>query len=1174
MKRSRRAMGVWMATVVVAPLLAVQLFVLPPPLTAAGERTALASHFVTADPPLSPLIATYAGGPGVGLAATVAQNPVGLARRGSYLYVADQDGYVVRRIDLTTGAEDVIAGVGVQGDPYGDVGDGGPATKASLLDPSAVAVDGSGTLYIGDGGRVRAVDSSGTISTYSPSDYSLGDALAVDGVGNLYVADRDQNLVYRIDASHALTVVAGMVGVGAYAGDGGPAVAARLNEPGALAIDPLGRLLIGDVANNRVRRVDAAGIITTVAGNGSAGQTGDGGLATSAAVGGPSALGVDGAGNLVVGTRDGGPHSVRRVDTNGVITTIAGAAGCSWGDSGPAMAICTDPAAFAVDPDGTVYEAEGSRWLFGTHEPGTELVRGIVGGASSVIAGRRDNYSFSGDGGPATSARLNDPEGLAVAADGSLIVADGSNYRVRKVDANGTVTTVAGNGIMGTSGDGGPATAAALTPGDVAVDGDGNVFIADHGDTTTPYPGNADDRVRRVDTNGIITTIAHLPSPDGLAVDGAGNVYVSTGYTQVKRIDTVGAVTIVAGSGTLGFSGDGGPATAARLKYPSGLAVETGGGLLIADTNNARVREVTPAGVISTVAGGGAGLGDGGPATDASLDVPHSVAVDGSGRFFVSEYDGFRVRAVGTDGIITTFAGTGEPGFSGDGGPATAARLGYPNGVATDGAGRVFIAQAESNRVRVVAPPVVPGPPQLVHARGQVGAAAVSWAPPITDGGSAVLSYTVTASPGGATATVPAAPTTTVIGGLINGTAYTFTVVAHNAVGDGAPSAPSAPVTPQGYYGPGFHGVTPFRALDSRTPTGGWSAPLGQDASRDLQIAGVGAVPAGATAVVMNVTVTGGTKASYLTVYPSGDPKPLAANLLFAPGQTVPNLAVAKIGLAGKVAFYNQLGSVHIVADVVGYYDDGTASGDSFTGVTPTRVLDSRTTTGGWNTPLGQGDTRTLAVTGVAGVPSDATGVVMNVTVTSGTKASYLRVWPAGAPQPITANLLFGAGQTVPNLVVSKIGADGRVAFFNQLGSTHVVADVVGYYSDSITGGWFHPFSPTRIVDDRTGVGGYTTPWPQNASRAVPVAGVLGIPGDAKAIVANVTATEGTSASYLTVYPTGGPPPNAANVLLAKGQTIPNLTMVKLGTDGKVAIYNQLGSVSIIMDVAGYYTGA
>ncbi len=324
---------------------------------------------------------------------------------------------------------------------------------------------------------------------------------------------------------------------------------------------------------------------------------------------------------------------------------------------------------------------------------------------------------FSGDGGPATDARLYHPEGLAVDSAGNIFIADYDNQRIRKVDTSGIITTVAGGGTDGL-GDGGPATDASLSNSSgVAVDSAGNIFIADYDNK----------RVRKVDTNGIISTIAgngnigfsgdggpatdaSIYYPQGLAVDSAGNIFIADSWNnRIRKVDTSGTITTVAGNGNDGFSGDGGPATDASLDFTHGVAVDSAGNIFIADLGNNRIRKVDTSGTITTVAGNGFKCfgGDGGPAVDASLNWPSGVAVDNAGNIFIADRHNSRIRKVDTSGIITTLAGNGNFSFNGDGGPAMNASLYSPYGAAVDSAGNIFIADTWNNRIRKVRPPSV-----------------------------------------------------------------------------------------------------------------------------------------------------------------------------------------------------------------------------------------------------------------------------------------------------------------------------------------------------------------------------------------------------------------------------------------------------------------------------------
>lgn len=394
-----------------------------------------------------------------------------------------------------------------------------------------------------------------------------------------------------------------------------------------------------------------------------------------------------------------------------------------------------------------------------------------------------------------------------------------------------------------------------------------------------------------------------------------------------------------------------------------------------------------------------------------------------------------------------------------------------------------------------------------------------------------------------------------------DGTPQTFNVCAYNGVASTC-SEPSNAVVPRS--GSTFHPLPPTRVLDQHF----YLDPVVAGSPRTLTLGGDRhLLPWNATAVVMNVAVTGPTAASYLTLWPHGEPQPTAANLNFAPGQTIQNLVTVGVSSGGAVDFATAAGSAYVIADVVGYYtaDD---TGDRFAPVTPTRLLDSRDGTGGWTDPLPAGAVRPVAVRDAAGVPATATAVVANLTVTGGTANSYLTLWPSGVAQPIAANVNFAAGQTTSNLATVKIGDDGAIDVANASGSTDVVIDVVGYY-DPGAGGLFHPVTPTRILDSRndTGLAG---PWQPDQDRALTLPAPT--PADATAVAFNLTATAGTEATYVTAHPGGSPPPLAANLLVAPGETRPNLAIVGTGPGHAIALYNQTGSIHLIADQAGWFT--
>lgn len=598
----------------------------------------------------------------------------------------------------------------IAGSARGFGGDGGPATAARLSGPLGLALDGAGNLYIADyfNNRIRKVTSSGTISTVvgtgtvgfggdggpaTAAQLNSPYGLAMDAAGNLYIADTGNNRIRKVTASGTISTVAG-TGIGDFAGDGGVATAAKLNFPIGAAFDSTGNLYIADQGNNRIRKVTPGGVISTVAGNGTAGLDGDGGPATSAQLYTLSGVAADGAGNIYIA--DSTANRIRKVTPDGVISTLAGSGklfdpGGFGGDGQLATsARIFSPAGLAVDTGGNVYFADS----------GNNRVRKITpGGVISTVAGN-GIVGYAGDGGPATSAQISIARDITFDTSGNLYIADRSNNRIRKVTPGGVISTVAGNGTAGFSGDGQLAISGQLSgPTGVAVDAAGNLYIVDAENL----------RIRKVTTSGIMSTVAgtgvpgasggdggpavnaQFITPYSVVVDAAGNLYISENFiARIRKVTPAGVISTFAGTGTAGFSGDGGPAASAQLNSPWGMALDAAGNLYIADSRNNVIRKVTPAGVISTVAGNGRPdfAGDGGPATAAALNFPAGVAVDAAGNLYIA--DSLRIRKV-TNGVISTFAGNGTSGYSGEGDLATASPV---SGIAlaVDGTGNVYFA--------------------------------------------------------------------------------------------------------------------------------------------------------------------------------------------------------------------------------------------------------------------------------------------------------------------------------------------------------------------------------------------------------------------------------------------------------------------------------------------------
>ena len=374
----------------------------------------------------------------------------------------------------------------------------------------------------------------------------------------------------------------------------------------------------------------------------------------------------------------------------------------------------------------------------------------------------------------------------------------------------------------------------------------------------------------------------------------------------------------------------------------------------------------------------------------------------------------------------------------------------------------------------------------------------------------------------------------------------------------GVPAPPPLPAVP-GRLLP----ISPTRKLDTREGHGAPQAPFAAGVEETVYVLGAGSVPPrDVTAVVMNVTATDPTAAGFVTVWPTGEAKPNASSLNFVAGQTVPNLVMSKVGANGRISMAVSSGSAHVIADVVGYFSR--AGGSSLVPLTPTRLRDTRDT----GTPVGAGSSIDIKVTGGGGVPtSGVNAVVLNVTVTEPTNAGYVTVWPAGEPLPKASSLNFTAGATVPNLVITKVGANGAVSLFNSDGTTHLVVDLLGWFDVSGRGPAGFASSPRRLVDTRDAGSKIGA----DSSMQLKVTGVGGVPSGAKAVVLNVTVVDPTETSFLTVYPMGQPLPTASNLNFTAGSTVPNQVIATVGEGGKICIYNHAGETHIITDLVGWY---
>ncbi|MGD0360889.1 MAG: choice-of-anchor D domain-containing protein [Bryobacteraceae bacterium] len=638
---------------------------------------------------------------------------------GNY-YFADSSQNRVFKVN-TSGILTVVAGSGIPG----FAGDGvhGGAPNALLNNPSGVAVDSAGNIYISDtyNGVVRKVDTSNTITTIageqgqcsyegngSPAtNYPLCNplGLAVDSSGNLYIADQYNSIVRKLVVSTSTISNYAGNGTSGYSGDGAAATGAQLYYPSVVAVDSAGNVYIADSYNYRVREVTISnGHIRTIAGNGTAGYTGDAGAATSATFNQVLGIAVNSAGTKVT-IADTYNVVIRQFTVGGTINTIAGGAGAGWcGDGGLATSSCF------YYPEGVAVTSAGSVYVADTSNNRIRLFT-VAGNINTVAGDGNTSLPVPVTGVPPTGVVLNDPWAALMDPSGNIFVADQYNSMVREMVASSNlVNFFAGTGIFGYRGDGGIATSAELSyPSGIARDSNGNLYIADTNNCA----------IRMVNTTGFISTIAGtgvcsytgdggpatsatLNSPYSVFVDSHNIVYIADTYNNVVRRINGGTITTVAGDGTAGSRGDGSLATAAQMYYPFAVAEDGAGNLYIADYYNCRIREVFAAtGTIDTVAGSvTCGFSGDGIATENALYYPSDVKADANGNLFIADTSNQRLRWVSPSGIMTTFAGSGTASYFGDGGPAEIADFYSPVGIFEDPAGNFLVADQYNLRVR------------------------------------------------------------------------------------------------------------------------------------------------------------------------------------------------------------------------------------------------------------------------------------------------------------------------------------------------------------------------------------------------------------------------------------------------------------------------------------------
>ena len=585
----------------------------------------------------------------------------------------------------------------------------GLRSSARLYNPTSVAVDQAGNLYVADylNNTIRKITPAGAVSTLAglagaagTTDATGSDArfnrptgVAVDSQGNVYVADSLNNTIRKITPAGVVSTLAGLAGVAG--SDDGSGAIARFSNPYMLATDAADNLYVTDSANNTVRKVTPEGVVSTLAGLAGNWGTADG-LGSTARFNTPAGVAADRAGNLYI--CDYGNSTIRKITPAGLVSTLAGLAGSAGSADGTGNAArFNSPVGVGLDSATNLYVADY----------GNQTIRKVSPARAVTTWAGLASASGSADG-TGTSARFNGPNGIAVDSSGNVFVADNVNCTIRKITAGRLVSTFAGLAGGAASLDGRGSAARLNGPNSVAVNHAGTVYVADE-------TGNT---IRKITSGGVVSTLAGLADvagsangtgsaarfnhPEGVCVDNLTNVYVADQYNHtIRKISPGGAVTTLAGLAGVSGSANG-TGSAARFNNPSSVAVDDAGIIYVADYFNETIRKITPAGAVSTLAGSPGLTGSAnGTGSAARFDAPYGVAVDRSGNVYVAEVNNCTIRKITPGAVVSTVAGLAGATGSADG-IGAAARFAGPNAVAVDAATNLYVADSSNFTIRKI----------------------------------------------------------------------------------------------------------------------------------------------------------------------------------------------------------------------------------------------------------------------------------------------------------------------------------------------------------------------------------------------------------------------------------------------------------------------------------------
>ena len=1004
-------------------------------------------------------------------------------------------------------------------------------------------------------------------------------SVALDGSANaLYVADSINAVVRKITlSSGAVSTVVGNGNAG-FGGDGGPAIQALLNTPTGLAVDGGGNLYIADEGNNRIRRVDAlTHIITTVAGGGTSPSgtdgNGDGGPATSALLSGPQSLAVDGSGDIYIA--DTYNQIIRVVNAaTGLIKTVAGGGSSpgvdGYGDGAVATsAALNNPCAIAIDSKNNLYIADTGNNLIRRVDVSTQIISAIAGNGTQ---------GYSGDKGLATSARLAWPEGVALDAGNNVYIADYGNNAIREVSASTqNIITVAGGGSAGYDGDGDNPTLAALAgPIGIAVDEDGNLYIADYANNVVRQISFA---VQQFDFTN--EPVGALSVPAIVSAVNIGNqtltlgaISVSTNFQQVSTGLSDCASGIALNSGERCDIG---------LSFaPTQIGVNSGYVKLTSNSlNNAEA--------VQTISLSGTGASGAGPSVSLSTSAltfnPQTVGTpsasqivtltNGGGSpftissiwlsgpqendFQISTTCGASLAAAASCSVSVTFTPAGN-------GTRTAllyfadSVVGTPQSVALNGTGNGGAAFLSTSTLTFSTAISSTSPAQTVTL-SNTGSSSLQ-----------MLGVTVTGTNASEFQVSSNCGASILAGGSCNffvtfSPAATGAHTATLSIFDGANGSPQTvalsgtAATVIASSGLRFIPVTPCRVADTRYPNGPFGGPiLSAGTSRDFAIPSSGChIPATAQAYSLNFTVVPAGSLSFLTVWPAGEPQPWVS-LLNSDGRIKANAAIVPAGTNGAVSVYGT-DNTHVVIDINGYFVPATNTAAlGFYPLTPCRIADTRSTT-----PLAAGVTRDFSpMSSACGVPPSAAAYSLNYTAIPIVPISYLSTWPAGQPQPVVSTLNTTLEVTA-NAAIVPAGTNGNVTVYSS-DPTDLVIDINGYFAPATQSGTLSLFNvtPCRVLDTRFAGG------PISSSRIVSVSGsTCAVSTTARAYVLNATVVPAAPLSYLSLWPDGTPWP-VSSILNAADQVIASNMAIIPTNNGSI---DTLASnpTDLVLDISAYF---